>query len=152
MYQSNIKPMQNIKEIYCCGCQKDVQARLTYGSEIYPHREDLAKRPFWKCDVCKNYVGCHYKTKTPTRPLGCIGTKEIYNARHHIHELIDPLWQNHAEPYRARGWIYRWLAWKTGKKSYHTGEIRSIEEARQIYALALTIIRAEDCRENINEN
>lgn len=134
-------------KIYCCGCQKDIEARLTSGAEIYAHREDLATRPFWKCDTCKNYVGCHYKTKNWSRPLGCIGTKEIYKARHHIHDLIDPFWKNHPEAFRARGWIYRWLAWKTGKKEYHTAEIRSVEEAREIYRLAQTIKAAEDCRD-----
>jgi len=133
-------------KIYCCGCQKEIEARLTSGAEIYSHREDLAHLPFWKCHTCKNYVGCHHKTKTPTRPLGCIATPQIFKARRHIHDLIDPLWQNHPEKFRARGWIYRWLAWKTGKKAYHTGEIRSIEEAREIYRLAQTIKAPEDCR------
>jgi hypothetical protein len=27
--------------LYCCGCQKDVPARLTDGREVYPHRLDL---------------------------------------------------------------------------------------------------------------
>ena len=27
--------------IRCCGCGDKVQARLTDGSEIYPHRKDL---------------------------------------------------------------------------------------------------------------
>jgi hypothetical protein len=30
-----------IMEIYCCGCNKKVDARLTNGIEIYFHREDL---------------------------------------------------------------------------------------------------------------
>jgi len=30
------------RPIWCCTCQKDVQARLTDGREIYPHRHDLA--------------------------------------------------------------------------------------------------------------
>ena len=80
--------------IRCCGCQKKVEARLTDGSEIYPHRKDLYSLPFWKCDVCGNFVGCHHKTKNRTRPLGCIPTPEIKNARKHIHAILDPLWQS----------------------------------------------------------
>jgi len=133
-------------KIYCCGCQKDIEARLTSGAEIYRNRDDLADLPIWKCDTCKNYVGCHHKTKNPTRPLGCIPTPKIKEARQHLHKLIDPLWKNHAEPFRARGWIYRWLAAKIGKEQYHTAEIRSIEEAREIYGHAQTIKSAEDCR------
>jgi hypothetical protein len=60
--------------IYCCGCKSEVQVRLTDGSEIYPHSPDLHHIPFWKCDACKNYVGCHWKTKDRTRPLGNIPT------------------------------------------------------------------------------
>jgi hypothetical protein len=134
-------------KIYCCGCEKDVEARLTSGAEIYPHRQDLAMLPFWKCDNCKNYVGCHWKTKNPTKPLGFIPTKEISNARKHLHALIDPFWKNHAQPFRARGWIYRWIARKMSQESYHTAEIRNMEEARQIYRHALTIKSAEACNE-----
>jgi hypothetical protein len=134
--------------IYCCGCQKEVEARLTSGEEIYPIRNDIKfdyhNFPFWKCDTCKNFVGCHHKTKNPTKPLGCIPTKEISNARKHIHALIDPLWKNHPEKFRARGWIYNFIAKKTGKKEYHTAEIRSVEEAREIYKLCLTIKNVED--------
>lgn len=139
------------KKIYCCGCLKDVDAALTSGQGAYPDvNEEMQRKiwhlPFWKCPTCKNFVGCHHKTKDSTRPLGCIPTPEIKNARQHIHKLIDPLWQNHNEPFRARGWIYRWLAHKMGIEQYHTAEIRSLEEARKIYAFALTIKNAEDCR------
>ena len=139
------------QKIYCCKCLKNVEAKLVSGQGIYPNcKEDLQIKlwhlPFWRCPTCKNFVGCHHKTKDSTRPLGCIPTQEIKNARQHIHKLIDPLWQNHNEPFRARGWIYRWLATKMGKKEYHTAEIRSVEEAREIYRHALTIKTAEDCK------
>lgn len=140
------------EEIYCCGCGKNVTARLTTGVEIYPSRDDLHLLPFWKCDTCKNYVGCHHKVKSdPTKPLGNIPTKAISDARKHIHKLIDPLWRNHAETFRARGWIYRWLSQKIGRP-YHTAEIASVEEAREIYAIARTIKKAEDCRDEFNNN
>ena len=58
------------RSIFCCGCQRKVDARLTNGEEMYPHRYDLANLPFWKCDVCQNFVGCHHKTKNRTKPLG----------------------------------------------------------------------------------
>lgn len=69
------------KDLYCCGCQCLVEARLTTGAEVYPHRDDLAELPFWRCDICKNWVGCHWKTADRTRPLGNIPTKEIKAAR-----------------------------------------------------------------------
>lgn len=30
------------KMIYCCGCEKEVDAQLVSGAVIYPHRQDLA--------------------------------------------------------------------------------------------------------------
>lgn len=117
--------------IYCCGCSATVNARLTTGAEIYPHRPDLAELPFWKCDACANYVGCHHKTKDRTRPLGNIPTREIMEARKHIHRILDPMWINSKQKRRE---IYAHISAKLGRE-YHTGEIKSIEEAREVYAI-----------------
>lgn len=117
-------------KIYCCGCERDVEARLTSGKEIYPHRRDLYDLPFWKCDDCGGKVGCHHKTKDRTRPLGNIPTKEITEARQHIHRLLDPMWQRGGWP---RGKIYARLTHVIGRE-YHTAEIRSVDEARVVYA------------------
>lgn len=119
------------RTIYCTGCGKDVQARLTDGGERYPHRPDLKDLPFWKCDGCGNYVGCHHKTSTPTRPLGCIATPEILDARKRIHAILDPLWKCGKI---KRGQAYAYVTRRLGY-SYHNGEIRSIEEARTIYKI-----------------
>jgi len=113
-------------KIYCCGCEQDVNARLTNGREIYPHRPDLFSLPFWRCDTCKNYVGCHHKSKNRTHPLGCIPTREIMEARKRIHALIDPLWQSGK---MSRRGIYKAISDAVGWK-YHTAKIRNMDEAR----------------------
>ena len=118
-----------MKPIYCCGCGKDVSARLTDGREIYPHRSDLYALPFWRCDACKNFVGCHHKTKNPTAPLGCIPTPEIKNARNHIHALLDPIWQSGKMKRTA---LYAEISKRVGW-NYHTAKIRSVDEARTVY-------------------
>lgn len=123
--------MVSPRSIWCCGCNADVLARLTSGREIYPHRADLSRLPFWRCDGCGNFVGCHHKTRDRTRPLGCIPTPEIKNARQHIHRILDPLWQSGRAD---RSEVYKQLAAALGKQEYHTAEIRSVEEARQVYA------------------
>lgn len=115
--------------LWCCGCQTNVEARLTDGKEVYPHRDDLHDLPFWKCDACKNTVGCHHKTPDRTKPLGNIPTKELKKARQHIHAILDPIWKNGAMP---RGKVYARLSCRLGY-DYHTGEIKSIDEARTIY-------------------
>lgn len=118
-------------EIYCCGCNGKIEARLTDGAEIYPHRSDLYILPFWKCDTCGNYVGCHHKTKNRTKPLGCIPTPELKKARQHIHALFDPIWQSGKI---KRKELYKEISEKIGW-SYHTAKIRSVEEAREIYRI-----------------
>ena len=122
-------------EIYCCGCGVKVDASLTNGGEIYPHRKDLHDLPFWKCDKCGNYVGCHYKTKTRTRPLGHIPTPELRNARKKIHGILDPLWRGDN---RKRKELYSIISEKIGWK-YHSAKLRNIKEAREIYRVIKTL-------------
>jgi len=121
--------------IYCCGCEGKIEARLTDGREIYPHRNDLYDLPFWKCDECENYVGCHHKTKNRTHPLGCIPTKQIKEARQHIHSILDPIWQSGK---MKRNEIYKQIGEQIGRK-YHTANIRTIEEARKVYTIVREI-------------
>ena len=121
--------------IFCTGCQKDVEARLTDGKEHYPHRPDLFEIPFWRCDTCGGWVGCHWKTKNPTQPLGVIATPEIMDARKKIHAILDPLWKSNKI---SRGKAYAYVTNRIGKP-YHTGEIRSLDEARLIYKVVATL-------------
>ena len=120
--------------IYCCNCAREVDARLTTGKEIYPHRPDLWDLPFWKCDDCGGHVGCHHKTKNLTRPLGCISSPEIIKARKEIHKLIDPLWRG---KFITRRKLYQAISEHLGYE-YHAGEIRSLEEARKVYRFVKT--------------
>lgn len=114
--------------MYCCGCQADVLARFTNGAEIHPRRRDLASVPFWRCDSCRNYVGCHRQQKEAL-PLGVIPTPELRHARSKIHEVLDPLWKTGA---MRRGQVYAELTTLIGRP-YHTAEIRDLEEARRVY-------------------
>jgi len=118
------------KKIYCCGCKKGVSVDLVDGTVIYPHRKDLAKLPFWQCRKCKCYVGCHYKTKNPTRELGSIPTQEIRGARSHVHSILDPLWKD--DDFK-RGQLYKYIAKKMFVNEFHTAEIRTAADAREAY-------------------
>ena len=124
------------RQIFCCGCGDKVEARLTNGAEIYGHRQDLAELPFWKCDGCGNYVGCHHKTKNPTNPLGTIPTPEIRNARQHIHRILDPLWKS--KRFR-RSDLYAKLTEHMGFE-YHTAQLRTLDEARKAYAFIKELV------------
>lgn len=122
-------------KLYCCGCEIKIDARLTNGAEVYPHRMDLHELPFWKCDVCGNFVGCHHKTDKPTNPLGHIPTKELKKARQHIHRILDQIWQNGAI---NRSQLYKEISDQLGWK-YHTAKIKSVEEARKVYRIVREI-------------
>lgn len=128
--------MTTNRGIWCCGCGADVSARLTDGREIYPHRKDLSDLPFWKCDDCGNFVGCHHKTRDRTRPLGVIPTPEIKNARQHIHRILDPIWRRGQ---MTRKELYGEVALRLGVEEYHTAEIRSVGEARDVYRVVQAI-------------
>ncbi len=117
--------------IYCTGCVTDVEARLTNGAEMYPNSPELATMPFWVCDTCGAFVGTHHKTKKKNRPLGYLATPEIKQWRMRIHAVLDPLWKTHQIP---RGIAYGHIAFKLGYP-YHTGEIKSIEEAKRVYQI-----------------
>ena len=123
------------KSIHCCGCESIVYARLTDGKEIYSHRPDLAKKPFWKCDSCGNYVGTHHKTKDRTKPLGSIPTKKMRQDRIMIHQLIDPLWKY---GYITRKNLYAELSKRLGEK-YHTANVGCSLDASEVIARAIEI-------------
>lgn len=117
--------------IWCCGCDEHTEARLTSGEEIYPHRKDLYELPFWICDSCGNFIGCHHKTASRTRPLGCIPTKELRCKRQKIHTIMDPIWKSGKV---KRNHIYKWLSDELGYK-YHTANIRNVEEVDAVTLL-----------------
>lgn len=118
--------------IYCTGCNKDVEARLVTAKEIYGR---TYPGKFWLC-YCGAYVGTHHKSNNPTKPLGVLATEELRKAKIHIHALIDPPWRSKKV---SRGYIYKKLSRSLGYE-YHTGEIRSIAEARRVYREARNII------------
>ena len=122
-------------EIYCCGCQEKVKARLTNGEEIYPHRGDLYSLPFWKCDECGNHVGCHHKNNS-TKPLGCIPTKKLKDARMYIHSILDPIWKSGK---LSRKELYHKISQKLGYE-YHTAQIKSIQESKEVQKIIKALI------------
>lgn len=119
--------------LFCCGCKKEVEAVLIRGALAYPHRKDLSCLPFWQCPICKSFVGCHHKTKNKLRPLGCIPSDEIKNARKHIHAKLDPIWQSGKI---SRCKLYKKISSILGYE-FHTAEIRTIEEARRVWRVLI---------------
>jgi hypothetical protein len=113
-------------DVWCCGCGETTDAALCSGTDIYPLRPDLAAKRFWQCLACGNYVGCH---PGGDKPLGNIPTPKLRKARSHIHAILDPLWKTKRMSRRA---IYGRISEHIGRP-YHTGEIKTVDEARDIY-------------------
>ena len=89
---------------YCPGL-----ATVTTGKVIYPHRPDLFQKPFWRCNGCGAYVGCHSGTYIP---LGSLANKETRQARLQAHALFDARWKPGGDMTRKEA--YAWLAAELG--------------------------------------
>lgn len=112
---------EDIALLWCCGCNGPAKARKSNGSEVYPHRKDLAKRVMWICDACTNYVGSH---KADGMPLGSIPDAEIRGLRQDLHRRIDPLWQRGKY---TRKEVYSLISREIGE-TYHTANVKSRDE------------------------
>lgn len=122
--------------IFCIECQSDVEAAHIQGVDAYPHRPDLARKNFWQCPSCKNFVGTHKNGDSMT-PLGCIPNRKMKSIRMQIHSVIDPIWKTRK---LSRSEVYKRISEKIGYE-YHTGEIKSIPEANRIFVLVQEMAR-----------
>lgn len=98
-------------------------AVLVLGTAIYPHRSELAETPFWRCEGCGGYVGCHPGTE---RPLGTCAGPELRRARSLLHVKFDPLWKSAPtgrRRYFAREAAYALLSERLGVERVRFGEM-----------------------------
>lgn len=89
-------------------------SELVTGDVIYPNRQDLAHKYFYRCSPCKAYVGCHPPADENgkggngdgTVPLGILAKTELRKLKSQTHAIFDPLWKDIMPRKRA----YRLLA------------------------------------------
>jgi DNA-directed RNA polymerase subunit RPC12/RpoP len=86
----------------------NIEAIMTDGEDIYPHRSDLWKKKFYKCGQCGAYVGCHPNS---TRPLGRLANAELRKAKSVAHLAFDKLWRDGP---LSRSVAYAWLSGAMG--------------------------------------
>lgn len=84
------------------------------GSTIYPHRKDLSRKTFYRCQPCKAFVGCHDGTE---HPLGRLANAELREAKKQAHAAFDPIWKR---GYMKRKDAYFWLSRQLGLKYSET--------------------------------
>lgn len=124
-------------KIYCCNCNKDVDAQLVDGSIVYPYRSDLYKLKFYRCPFCHNFVGTHKDTE---KPLGCIASSELKTWRIKVHNRLDYLWKKNI---CKRKEVYKQLSEHFGY-DYHNGNTKSIEECQQALEVIEKIYKNTD--------
>lgn len=94
--------------VICDYCQQE--AELVYGDAIYPHRQDLHLKRFWRCVSCQAYVGCHKFTE---EPLGRLANAELRKMKMGAHSAFDPIWWG-SKGKTTRSEAYAWLSDQLG--------------------------------------
>jgi hypothetical protein len=117
--------------VICPYCSE--KARLVFGSELYPTHQRLALKQFWVCEPCDARVGLH----ADGRPLGTMANARLRRMRRRVHDLLDPLWLQHADKGKARRRAYSRLAHALGipVEDCHVGEFRDGRCARALEIL-----------------
>jgi len=69
--------------------------------------------------------------------MGVIPDAEMRKARGHIHSILDPIWKSKR---LERRHIYAQLTKILGRQ-YHTGDLRTLDEARMIYRAVRALAR-----------
>lgn len=122
-YQKTLDCRNGKYKMYCVQCEEDVSPDVVSGKVIYPYRKDLYGLVLFQCPNCKNYASEHARV---------IPTRTIRKFRQKIHSIIDPLWRSGVV---TRSWVYRNMSKAIGK-DFHSGNIRSDEEAITAYMAA----------------
>ena len=104
-------------DVACDYCKDPAQ--LVTGAEIYPHRDDLIDRKYWRCIPCGAYVGCHKEgdwtfvhhekvMSDGTLPFGRLANAELRAWKQTAHSALDQLWKNGGT--MSRKAAYQWAA------------------------------------------
>ena len=93
---------------YCKG-----RAELLKGSALFPGKNELYYKKFWRCKTCNAHVGCHQGTD---KPLGTLATQRLRRLRHLVHLAFDKRWKKGRlkKQRRKRSDAYIWLASELG--------------------------------------
>lgn len=140
MRESGKNRSMKAEKVICGECGRD--AFLVSGADIYPHRPDLYRLKFWKCE-CGAYVGCHRGRRA--RPLGTPAGAGTRGLRHMVHGEFDVIWKSGK---MTRNEAYGWLADKLGieREKCHVGMFDS-DRCREV----LGILSREDLMKGEND-
>lgn len=83
-------------------------AEMILGTTLYPLREDLSEKVFYRCVPCQAHVGCHPNSD---QPLGRLANADLRQWKMRAHAAFDPLWRSGQ---MSRKQAYAWLAARLG--------------------------------------
>ena len=124
---------KDMNKVYCCECNKEVDAVLVSGMSIYTHRPELWDKKFYQCPICLNHCRAG-KFPDGYRPLADIASPELRAERQRLHDLFDHLWKINNDPKRSRAGWYKYMAcglYGSAKKKFHFGNLHSFQECKR---------------------
>ncbi len=135
-------------------------AKLVLGADLYPHRDDLAARIFWRCAPCDAHVGCHQAGTSHVvngerivhkgdEPFGRLANATLRKLKQQVHSHLDIWWKAEHKwrrhpaytpkpryPGARRNEVYAWLSKELGLDSAET-HVGMFDEAQCHAALAV---------------
>ena len=118
-------------KIFCNECNKEVDANLVTGDNVYPHRQDLYNLHFWVCPNCSAFVGTH-KNSPDHKPLGTLAGPNLRKWRNWVHFNIDSYWRTGIT---TRKNMYKQLS-KKFDGEFHTAKLKTKQECEQAVSYA----------------
>lgn len=129
--------------MFCLSCQKEIDAEIITGADIYGSRFAFAHFLYARCPKCGNYGECAIKEEQPYRVIPDFRMRKAYN---HIDGFLDLIWMQNklskAEVlYRMAGLMYN------QKRPYRTHDIENYDDACRAYRMAKKL--KEECFSNV---
>lgn len=118
--------------MFCVNCQKEVEARIVTGADIYGPHSACRDVPYAMCPDCGNY-GEYTINKEP--PFSVIPTFELRKAYNHIDCHFSALWEWQIMT-KAEAEALMSKRLYNGERPYRTHEIRTRSEAVDAYKMA----------------
>lgn len=127
----------------CVNCQKDVDAEIVTGADIYGPKFRFASASYARCPICGNY-GEYATDKEP--PFLVIPDFRLRKAHNYIDCVLNLIWMqkkmSKAEMlFRMADLMYN------GKRPYRTRDIGNYDEACRAYRLATQL--KKECFSNV---
>lgn len=119
--------------VFCVNCQKNVDAQVVSGADIYGPQFKFALARYFRCPFCSNYGECAIIKDEPDFTV--IPDFRLRKAYNYIDGILQLLWMQQIMSYVSVMAKMTELMYQN-KKPYRTHDINSYDEACRAYKLA----------------